>query len=192
MTKIKLRLQRLILHISGAPLTSWRWLSFPSSPFFPWTGTAGGCGKWSRPIVFGVRQEKWHRDGGLVSEKSYWSEWWCIMATYWGLKGEAAGWRRGETADLMVLTFSQRLYLRLSNGSCMFWLASPSVSVWRLPARPSWSSLPLCCLAALLPGGVHVFRLFAFLSARLSVSRVYLSAVKTFHWLSVTKWGLKC
>lgn len=177
--------------------------------------------KWSRPMLFCIRQEKsvtsamvayieqWF--GGLVSwNELLWRMVLCdvslsVIVVCWENRlvgGEEGKKKKTETTDLIVLTFSLSIFiflltvLLLSSALCTCWLSSPSVFLFVvcLPAgRPLENafhgvvSLPVC----------HVTFMFLFVSpvaltAWLSVSRVFLSVVKTFHWLTVTKWGLKC
>lgn len=165
-------------------------------------------------MLFCIRQEKcvtsamvayieqWF--GGLVSETSYCGEWCSVMfhgVSLWF--AERTGWLgasgKAETTHLIVLTFSKHLYLRLDSAVAfqrfVYVLTIFSISLCLLSAYlpASRKCPPLCCLAAHLPCDFHVSVCLPFgLSAWLSVSRVYLSVVKTFYWLTVTKWGLKC
>ena len=119
---------------------------------------------------------------------------WCFMQHVVVLREhEEEG--KTKTARLIVLTCSKRLHLTLWQRCCF-----PAVCVcvrvcacwFCLPARP-----PSEHLLAPLHRSPFVTFMFLFclpfsLSARLSVSHVCLSVVKTFHRLRVTKRGLKC
>lgn len=168
--------------------------------------------KWSRPMLLCISQEKcvtsemvayieqWF--GGLVSEPLWrmvlYDVSCSVIVVCWENMLVEAG-RETETTDLIVLTFSKHLHLCLDSAlafQCMCWLSSRSVFVCCLPTclpASLGNIFLLCCLAAHLPCDFYVPVCLPFsLSAWLSVSLVYLSVVKTFYWLTVTKRGLKC
>lgn len=98
------------------------------------------------------------RFGGLVFEMSYCGGWCSVMLSLWF--AERTGWleagRTTETTDLIVLTFSKRLYLRLF----VYVLTIVSISLCLLslclPACLSRKCLPFCLLATHLPCDFHV------------------------------------